>query len=103
MAEQLKDCKFNMSKLTKVFVGDSNWDIYSDDSGTLYSIGKPERRGVDAANMDTFFGNKSHIKRLIDNGHFSSVPTEAGLELMSGLHSVMCTPPRGKQFHILRF
>lgn len=103
MVEQLVDCKFNMSNLIKVFIGDANWDIYADSEGKLYSIGKPERRGTDAAKMDTMFGDREHVRRLIDRGHFSSIPTEAGLELMSGLNSAIITPARGKPFHILRF
>lgn len=103
MSTQIHDCKFNLDKLTKVFIGDANWDIYADDNGKLYSIGKAERRGSDGANMDTWFGDRDHIRRLIDKGYFNDTPTDAGLELLSGLHSSIVTPSKGKPFHILRF
>lgn len=103
MAEQLVNCNFDMSSLTKVFIGDANWDIYANNEGKLYSIGKAERRGTDARNMDTMYGDRNHVRRLIDRGYFDSTPTEAGLELMSGLQSVIIKPSRGKPFHMLRF
>jgi hypothetical protein len=95
--------KFDMSRLKKAFVGDSNWDIYADEDGKLYSVGKAELRGSDGANMDTFYGDKNHIRRLMDRGYFSYPPTEVGLKLLSGLCSVMFTPENSRAFVMLKF
>jgi len=98
-----KDYKFDMSKLSLAFIGDANWDLYADDAGRLYSVGKPERRGADGYKMDTHFGDKNHIRRLMDKGYFNDEPTEVGLELMSGLHSKMIKPSKGAPFVMLGF
>ncbi len=48
------------------FVGDSNWDIYVDGSGNLWSVPKPACKGAD----DSHYG-QSPIKRLMSNGYLS--------------------------------
>ncbi|WP_218309765.1 hypothetical protein [Alteromonas antoniana] len=96
--------KFDLSQLKKAFVGTANWDIYVDSEGRLYSVGKPERRGADGFNMDSMYGDKHHIKRLMSRGHFSDHPTEIGLELLSGLHSrFIGTGPQSADSAILSF
>ena len=56
----------------------SNWDLYIDDRGTIYSIA---REGSTA--HGTYYGDKNHIKRLIREGHFSDTLTEYGQSSMS--------------------
>lgn len=73
------------------FVGDSNWDIYMDEKAHLWSIPKPEKQGCES----TTFGDKFHIKRLLSlygAKNFNLTPTEAGLELLEGLHTVLLYP-----------
>jgi hypothetical protein len=100
---QPHDFKFNMTNLKLAFIGDSNWDIYANADGKLFSVGKPERRGTDGRNMDTHYGDKYHIRRLMDKGYFDGIPTEVGLELMSGLHCLKHNPSKGKPFTMLVF
>ena len=64
------------------FIGNSNWDIYTDDNGRLSSIPKP---GNDASS--SHFGDKHHILKLMRQGYFNDTATDAGLELMEGLHT----------------
>jgi len=97
------DYKFDMSRLTKAFIGDANWDIYVDEKGALYSVAKPECRGENGYNMDTFFGDKHHIRRLMAKGYFTCKPTDAGLGILSGLCSVIYTPENSAPFSILQF
>lgn len=68
------------------FVGTSNWDIYDDGNGRLSAIAKP---GSGASN--SHYGDRDHIKRLMDHGYFNDTPTEYGLELMEGLHTRVLT------------
>lgn len=60
----------------------TGWDIYMDDDDKLWSV------AIDEGRQDTAFGDLSHVRRLMSNGHFSSIATEAGLEAISGY----CTP-----------
>lgn len=57
----------------------SNWDIYADERGTLYSIARP---GSGAGS--TFFGDVAHVRNLIRAGHFSATLTEYGRRIMEG-------------------
>tara|TARA_B100000749_G_C18436960_1_gene470489 strand:- start:865 stop:1188 length:324 start_codon:yes stop_codon:yes gene_type:complete len=84
---------------TLVFIGDANWDIYADSDNKLWSIPKPE---CPSAEM-TPFGDRDHVRRLMDAGHFNDIPTDAGLALMRGLHSKIFTPPNQKPWAMLRF
>jgi len=95
--------KFDMSKLTLAFIGDSNWDIYVDANDKLYAVGKEECRGKDGSNMDSHFGDKEHVKRLMQKGYFNDEPTEAGLSLMSGLCSMQYRPTNSKPFTTLQW
>lgn len=56
-----------------------NWDIYADERGTLYSIA---RNGSGAGS--TYFGDISHIKRLMKQGHFHGTLTPYGFKMMKG-------------------
>lgn len=64
------------------FIGTANWDIYANDDGQLSAIAKP---GNSAGS--SHFGDRDHIKRLMDQGYFTGTATEHGLELMHGLHT----------------
>jgi hypothetical protein len=98
------DYKFDMNCLQLAFIGDANWDIYVDDkSGTLYSVAKAHKRGDNGRDMDSVYGDKHHIKELIRKGIFRSQPTEVGLSLLSGLHSVKYIPEKEKPFIGLYF
>ena len=55
----------------------SNWDIYADKKGTLYSIARP---GSTAES--TYFGDKHHIKNLIRQGYFHNTLTDYGRQIM---------------------
>lgn len=85
--------------MQKVIIGTANWDIHADQKGRLWSIPKPEIKGCESSG----FGDKYHIKKLMANGIDQGQFTEAGLELMAGLHSVIHTDSHGKQFSVLRF
>lgn len=43
--------------------GDSNWDLYQDKNGYLFSIAKPE-----SGAQNSCFGNPDHLKRLTRQG-----------------------------------
>ena len=55
----------------------SNWDIYADEKGTLYSIARPQ-----SGCGSTIFGDKNHVKNLIRQGYFSDTLTEYGRQIM---------------------
>jgi hypothetical protein len=98
------DHKFNLDALELVFEGDANWDIYADEKGRLYSVGKPELRGANGRDMDTMYGDKHHIKKLMSQGYFTyKAVTEAGLELMSGLASFIHHDSKDNRFTMLNF
>lgn len=59
------------------------WDIYQDDSGSLHSISAQSPKG------DSLFGNMNHVFRLMSNGHFNELATEAGLAAISGWVSTL--------------
>lgn len=56
----------------------SNWDIYADKDGNLYSIA---RKGSGCSN--TYFGTPAHIKNLIRQGHFNNEFTAYGHNMMA--------------------
>lgn len=56
----------------------TNWDIYADTKGTLYSIA---RTGSGCNN--SFFGDCNHIKNLIRRGYFGGTLTDYGMQLMN--------------------
>ncbi|WVX87500.1 hypothetical protein EniLVp02_0161 [Vibrio phage EniLVp02] len=61
---------------------DSPWDIYVSDEGRLFSV--PTRDGY----MMSSFGDRNHIKRLMNQGYWdwdNYKITEAGLSVMKGL------------------
>lgn len=87
-------------KLRLAFIGDANWDIYADENDSLYSIPKQDACPSCQASC---FGDKEHIRRLMSSGYFSDQPTEAGLELLEGLHSKCFTSLSGKKFYLLKF
>ena len=64
------------------FIGSSNWDIWDAGNGRLVAIPK---NGNDASG--SHFGDRHHIKRLINNGFFNDVATDHGLEIMHGIHT----------------
>lgn len=69
----------------KAFIGTANWDIFlHKDSGSLSAIPKP---GNSASKSG--YGDKHHVKKLMEEGYFADTPTEAGLELLEGLYSVL--------------
>lgn len=86
---------------TLVFTSSSNWDIWVDAKGVLWSV--PKNTKLDC--HCSFFGNKHHIKRLIAEGCFlsSESPTEAGLEFLEGLHSHLVTPVGDLPLWLLSF
>lgn len=57
----------------------SNWDIYADSKGTLYSIARP---GSGASG--SYFGDAAHVKRLMKQGYFSDTLTAYGEKLLKG-------------------
>lgn len=73
------------------FIGTANWDIYDNGNGQLSAIAKP---GNSAGN--SHYGDRNHIKRLMDMGYFTGTATEHGLELMNGLHTRLM--PNGVKF-----
>lgn len=96
-----------MSLLNKTFkrdpkklvsIGTANWDLYAGDNGMLVSIPKP---GNDAS--ASFFGRRSHVRKLIVNGWFDDRLTDFGFEYLdfNGLHSRLITPRNGKRFGLL--
>jgi hypothetical protein len=77
----------------------SNWQLFADDSGSIWSIAKPEKLGC----QNSFFGNKLHLVKLYNEGvlvldHF----TDYGIGLLSGLHCVKYTPENNKPFVIVK-
>ena len=84
---------------TLVFIGDANWDLYAQPDGRLWAIPKPDCLGC----YMSPFGDRDHVKRLIDKGHFNSTPTDAGLALMEGLYTRLMTDSKGKRFGFLDF
>lgn len=89
-----------LASLKLAFIGDANWDIYSDENGSLWAIAKSECPGA----ADAYFGDKDHIKRLINEGSFSyKEVTDAGLELLSGLGHRFITPEHGAPWPLLTF
>ena len=55
----------------------SNFDIYADNKGTLYSI---PRKGSGC--RGTYFGDVNHIRHLMRQGYFSGTLTLYGLKMM---------------------
>lgn len=76
----------------------TNWYLCSDSRGYVWSISKDGN-----TEGNTQFGDKNHIKRLINFGHFDRLDsiTESGRELMSGLYSQLMTDSKGKKFSII--
>lgn len=56
----------------------SNWDIYADKKGTLYSIARPE-----SGASNSYFGDCNHIRNLMRKGYFTDTLTTYGAELMN--------------------
>jgi len=81
------------------FIGNSNWDIHVDEKQHLWAIPKPEIKGCES----TTFGDKQHIKHLMGSCGFDYAPTEAGLELLEGLHTVLLQPSPSKKNSFLSF
>lgn len=67
------------------FIGSANWDLYVNDKGRIKAIPKPDKQDCGSCE----FGDKWHIKRLMQQGYFNDTPTDAGLELMEGLHTIL--------------
>lgn len=89
-----------LNSLTLAFVGEANWDIYVDSNEKLWAMAKPECPGAE----DSYFGDKQHIKRLINEDCFSyKEATEAGLKLLSGLGHRFITPEHGAPWPLLTF
>lgn len=65
------------------FIGDANWDIYVDSKEHLWAVPKPECPDC----IETTFGDKKHVLKLMANGWFTDTPTEVGLKLLEGLRS----------------
>jgi len=84
---------------TLTFIGDANWDLYAQPDGRLWAIPKPDCLGCHMSP----FGDRHHVKRLMDKGYFTSTPTDAGLALMEGLYTRLVTDSKGKRFGILGF
>ena len=51
-------------------IPDSNWNLYIDNEGVLYSVVKSELK--EAGCGSTFFGDCNHVKRLINQGYFKA-------------------------------
>jgi len=70
--------------MTCVFISEhqTGWDIYMDANGKLWSV------AIDEGRQDSAYGDMAHVRRLMSNGYFSAIATEAGLEALSGY----CTP-----------
>lgn len=56
----------------------TNWDIYANDHGTLYSIARP---GTGCKN--SYFGDVNHIRHLMRSGYWHDTLTSYGFSLMS--------------------
>lgn len=98
-AKNIAKHQASRESMTLVFIGDANWDIYADDKGQLRAVPKPENPDC----HETHFGDRNHIRRLMQQGYFNDEPTEAGLELMSGLHTRFYRMGTEKQWHALEF
>lgn len=77
----------------------SNWQLFADDSGKIWSVAKPEKQGC----QDSFFGDVKHLVRLYNQNalrfdHF----TDYGIGLLSGLHCVKYEPENNKPFVIVK-
>lgn len=91
--------EINNSNMELAFVGTSNWDIWVEPKGVLWAVPKPDKSGC----KTSYFGDKHHIKRLMQQGYFDYQPTEAGLELLVGLQNRLIQPDNGKHFALLCF
>ena len=56
----------------------TNWDIYADEAGTLYSIAREPATGC----KNSYFGDVHHIRHLMRCGHWNNTLTSHGFNLM---------------------
>jgi hypothetical protein len=89
----------NTTNMKLAFIGSAHWDLWVDLKGKLWAIPKPTISGCKASH----FGDKHHIKRLMERGYFNDVPTDAGLALLEGLHNRVIHPGTPKSFAFLGF
>lgn len=66
------------------FVGTCNWDLYLNQTGSLYAIPKPN---APKDCRSTWFGDKNHVRNLMQELYFDDTPTDIGLALLEGLSS----------------
>jgi len=66
-----------------IFIGTANWDLYVGEDGRVWSYPKPE---VCPSVKTSFFGNKNHLLRLMQQGISFGEITQDGLEFLNGLH-----------------
>ena|GEM_PF-5915412 len=60
----------------------TNWDIYADESGTLYSIARDPKTGC----KNSYFGDVHHIRDLMRCGHWHDTLTTYGFNLMKATY-----------------
>ncbi|MEZ9616602.1 hypothetical protein AB4425_17120 [Vibrio sp. 10N.261.51.A1] len=72
-----------LPNMKRIFIGTANWDLYVDDNLRVWSYPKPD---VCTSVKSSFFGDRNHLLRLMQQGGDLGEITEAGLELLSGLH-----------------
>lgn len=73
-----------MTNRQLIFVGDSSWDLYADQNGTVWAVPKPE---ACPSTKTCYFGNRSHLLKLMRSGDDLGEITEAGREFLSGLYN----------------
>ena len=77
----------------------SNWLLFADDDGSIWSIAKPEKLGC----QNSFFGDVKHLIKLYNQGCLRfDYFTDYGISLLSGLHCVKYTPENNKPFVIVK-
>jgi hypothetical protein len=76
--------------LRKIQATDSNWDIFLDGNGKLWS--EPNKLGMARGCAGSFYGDREHVRRLMNSYPSESWFkgwTDAGLEYMAGLASTL--------------
>lgn len=84
--------------MQQITIGTANWDLYADNQGRVFAIAKT---GSGASSC--YFGDRVHIRRLINRGIFDHIFTEYGLQFMQGLYSRVVTDSKGNTFGLLSF
>ncbi|ELP5729208.1 hypothetical protein QTV44_002474 [Vibrio vulnificus] len=80
---------------TLIFIGTANWDLYLDNDGYVWSVPKPT---ACPSCKTSYFGDKHHLRKLMQSGNDLGTITEHGREYLSGLYTQLMDG-----WHWLRF